>query len=215
MNSLCRELCRRSCELRLEPVVVVAEVQGDHLEDFDQDVGDEGRAAIVVVDRRHQAERMLRNSVLGILQADHAELSVSRPNRELTMGLVDQVRGSAIAPSNLVLLNHFRKRCVEIQSEQPTYSETSSSERKSPTVEPWKHILHRRLPQRPEIIRFCELSFLSDCLQLKEGSTDTHSFSSGYARNRSLAVAILAQATGSVACRMHDLKHMPMSCAQH
>ena len=35
---------------------------------------------------------------------------------------------------------------------------------------------------------FCKLSFLSDCLQLKEGSTDTHSFSSGYARNRSLAV---------------------------
>ena len=130
------------------------------------------------------------------------------------MGLVDQVRGSAIAPSNLVLLNHFRKRCVEIQSEQPTYSETSSSERKSPTVEPWKHILHRRLPQRPEIIRFCELSFLSDCLQLKEGSTDTHSFSSGYARNRSLAVAILAQATGSVACRMHDLKaHAHVMCA--
>ena len=42
--------------------------------------------------------------------------------------------------------------------------------------------------QNMALEEFCKLSFLSDCLQLKAGSTDTHSLLSWYARNRSLAV---------------------------
>ena len=85
------EHSRGSRDLRLKAVLVVVEVERDHLEDLDQDIVHEGRAAIVVVDRSDQTkgmtnhDKVLRNTVLRILKTNDTELPVIRPNRELAV----------------------------------------------------------------------------------------------------------------------------------
>ena len=85
------EHSRGSRDLRLEAVLVIVEAERDHLEDLDQDVIHEGRAAIVVVDRSDQTkgmtnhDKVLRNSVFRILQTYDTEFPVIRQDKELAV----------------------------------------------------------------------------------------------------------------------------------
>ena len=108
------EHSRGSRDLRLKAVLVVVEVERDHLEDLDQDIVHEGLAAIVVVDRSDQTKGMTNHDkvlrtimtkyfgTLRILKTNDTELPVIRPNRELAVSFSFHLKPSQLGDDRLL-----------------------------------------------------------------------------------------------------------------